>query len=692
MRRTWLPFAAVVAVVAVTTTAVVVTTWEPDGGADPSTLLVARVVDEQGRPIADTTLRLGADADVSTDAEGDLRAPLSGGAQLVTLAAEGYLPRTQAVQPGEPAEFRLTSRAEETVSLRFGGDVMFGRRYYDADDDGDRSDGLLPEDASVEEHAALLEHVRPLLEDADLTVVNLESALSEEPWVDPTRTRPDAFHPTKEFVFASEPESVQALVEVGVDVVALGNNHLYDALEGGLETTLDTLDEAGVPRFGGGRTVDEAWAPAFVKRKGQVVAFLGCTTITGREHPISYVADEEHGGAARCTEQRLRDEVLAAAGRADLVTVMIHGGEEYNRRQTELVQRLSDIAADAGAGLVVNGHPHVVGEVALQDDRLVAQTLGNLLFDQTVWPTFLSYLLRIDVRAGAPVLSTVDPLFLDGYLPRPTVGLLADAAARKAGGPDADPRLGLRPPGAVMTPGEESPFGQGQVPLERGTVTRLGPGWWLPEPDRETERVQVGEDLLWTGSFEDMDTDPATSGAHGWALGSNGRLSAAAACSGSVGLELRRSPLSTTDVVATPEHRQLVTAGSRLSLVADVRDASPGSTLELRWYPDTKGGSASATTLPIPPVSSDEDACEQVRLDATVPDGIVAVQPFLRLAPPDDVHLGPTLAIDNVQLVVWSQGEYGRRYDVVDAREDISVDLTDDSALPADALPFARPR
>ena len=60
-----------------------------------------------------------------------------------------------------PAEVLLTSEADQTVSLRFGGDVMFGRRYLDRNEDGDRSDGALAPDASVSEHAALLQHVRP---------------------------------------------------------------------------------------------------------------------------------------------------------------------------------------------------------------------------------------------------------------------------------------------------------------------------------------------------------------------------------------------------------------------------------------------------------------------------------------------------------------------------------------------------
>ena len=186
-----------------------------------------------------------------------------------------------------------------------------------------------------------------------------------------------------------------------------------------------------------------------------------------------------------------------------------------------------------------------------------------------------------------------------------------------------------------------------------------------------------------------MDTDPATAGAHGWSLSPSARVSESAACSGAVGVELSRSPVSTEDVIATPEHRQLVTPGTELSLLAEVRDASPGATLELRWYPDTRGGSTSATTLDIPVGSSDRSSCRQVRIDATVPEGMVAVQPMVRLPPTFDVHRGARVAVDNVQLIAWAApGEFGRRYPVVDARDDVTLRLVDDSGLVDDPVAY----
>lgn len=513
----------------------------------------------------------------------------------------------------------------------------------------------------------------------------METPLAREVLARPGGDRPAGFHPTKELVFASAPESAPALQQSGVDVVALGNNHVYDALEGGLDSTLKALDRAGLPHFGAGRTVAEAWAPALVREKAQTLAFLGCTTVEGKPGETPYVAGPSQGGAASCSDERLSQEVRAAAVVADAVVVQIHGGVEYRPTTTDEIRRLTRVATDAGAALVVNGHPHVVGGITTTEQALVAESTGNLLFDQTVWPTFLSYLLRVDLRSGAPVLATTDPMVIQDYVPRPTVGLLADAASRRAAGL-LPGNARLQQPGAVVWPAltpESAPLEQ---TLPSGALARLAPGWWVDEnqPAGASADLDLGEDLLWsTGLFEDMDTDPATRGGHLWAFGRDTELTQRAACSGSLGVELLRAPVGVSDVIVTPQHRQLVSSGQRLSLFARVRQASEGAFLELRWY--TGSGRRSATVIREKiPKGDYRDDCALVRIDAVVPDGVVAAQPFLRLVPSRSGHLSRRLAADDVQLVAWREpGDSGRRFGVIGVRQAQSVRFRKDSAATA---------
>lgn len=178
-----------------------------------------------------------------------------------------------------------------------------------------------------------------------------------------------------------------------------------------------------------------------------------------------------------------------------------------------------------------------------------------------------------------------------------------------------------------------------------------------------------------------MDTDGSTSGAHHWALSGNAARTSAAACSGSSGVEMRRAPVSAEEVVLSPAHRQLLPRGESLnvSLLADVRRASAGGTLELALFKDTKGGSFTRHALPIPEGRHEAGACRRVRLDVAVPAGVVAMQPFGRLAPSGDNVRSAHLAVDDVQLIAWAPpGAAGRRYDTVGATSTTRLELVND--------------
>lgn len=626
----------------------------PGGESDPLTLspptdqLSGLVTDLDGRPLPGATVRSATETTTSGD-DGSfaLAAPVA--PSWVQVEAEGHLPRTEAARAGEPVLSRLTPQDGQTVSLRFGGDVMAGRRFYDRDEDGRASDALLPPDAGVAAHRALLDDVRPLLEEPDLMVVNLESPLSDEPWFDPTGGRPAGFHPTKEFVFASAPELAQALVDVGVDVVDLGNNHLYDALDEGTEDTLAALDEAGLPHYGAGADLDAAWEPARLEVRGQRFSFVGCTTITGEEHPLTYVASPERAGAAPCEQQRLEQVVAAEAATGATVVASVHGGFEYAREQSVNVRTLSQAARRAGAKLVVDHHPHVVGPIEVTEEGgLVAETLGNLLFDQQVWATFPSYLLTTDVRGGEVLRARTEPLLLEGYTPRGTVGPLADVSDRFAASePSATSTFGRG--GVEVIPGGPVRTGRAQALLEPLEVRRVAPGW--SATGTSSRALQLGQELLWTGGFEDEQVE-GSRGAHLWDLsGGTVSLQPDATRSGAQGIRMVASPAAQAPSLLTPLHRTTLPYGVEpVTFTGHVRGSAAAQLLaEIHWYPGTQGPSGAVLARPVR-VTGD---WRRFQIEATPPPGTVAAQVFLRLSPAaGDAEL--RVAVDDVSLVQWA--------------------------------------
>jgi poly-gamma-glutamate synthesis protein (capsule biosynthesis protein) len=339
--------------------------------------------------------------------------------------------------------------------------------------------------------------------------------------------------------------------------------------------------------------------------------------------------------------------------------------------------------------------------------------MGNLLFDQTLWSTFNAYLLRVDLHRGAPVHASVDPLAVDRYRPYPVVGALADAAGRIAA---SAPAVTTRLTGSGADVGLPRPAtAVRRVDVPAMPPHRLAPGTWIEGVPRPGG-VRLGQDLLWgTGDFERVEvgkspvTPVAPAGAHLseppvpvltpalWDLGLYAHVSTGAACGTSPaldrqGLELARSPVSSSDVTASPTHRIAVKAGDRLSMLVDLREASAGSSMELRWYDEAIGKSAGVTRQVVPVGSWAATGCRQLRLDATVPAKAEFVQPFLRLAPPAGALTGPHLEVDNVRLVSWAPpGATGPSLDTVEAMAPGAMTVVDDRVGPHGQDWLARP-
>ena len=67
----------------------------------------------------------------------------------------------------------------------------------------------------------------------------------------------------KLYTFRANPKKVEILTQMGVDLVGLANNHIYDYGQDAFFDTLDTIDGAGIDRIGAGRNLQEACTPQY---------------------------------------------------------------------------------------------------------------------------------------------------------------------------------------------------------------------------------------------------------------------------------------------------------------------------------------------------------------------------------------------------------------------------------------------
>jgi poly-gamma-glutamate synthesis protein (capsule biosynthesis protein) len=261
------------------------------------------------------------------------------------------------------------------LTIAFGGDVNFEGRLARA----------LEADPGE-----LLADVQPLWADADLVMVNLETAVTER------GTPAD-----KRFVFRAPPVAIAALQSNGVNIVTLANNH---GLDYGVEGLLDSLDAAragglaGYPMVGVGRTAAEAYDAARFVVKGHRISVLGATQVLDGHLVASWTAGPDRPGLANAKDPLpIVAAVQRERERADVVVVYVHWGVELESCPTATQQNLAALLERAGADVVVGGHAHVPQGAGMRGDAFVGYGLGNLLFGSAGAATADSGVLLVDM-------------------------------------------------------------------------------------------------------------------------------------------------------------------------------------------------------------------------------------------------------------------------------------------------------
>jgi poly-gamma-glutamate synthesis protein (capsule biosynthesis protein) len=615
----------------------------------------------EGNPIPGASVE-STTSSVTSEADGWFRFPSQSLPQWIKVTSPGFISRTRAAAPGIPVLFRLTPDDGMTMVIQFAGDTMFGRRFFDPNEDDYTADGLLPLDPSVEDHLRLLAPITPLLENTDFTVLNLETTFSHQPYFRQRSPRPPAFHATANHVYASHPNAVRALKQAGVDIVDIGNNHSYDMLEVGLNTSLSALDQAGMLYFGAGTNEGDAWRPVLVTSKRQTVAFIGCTTLriplnTLIRNDVPFVASDalKKGGAAYCTEVSLRASVREAKQQADAVVVMIHGGKEYDRNPTSKITYLTEIARQAGASLIINHQPHVVGGLLLKDQSLAAWTMGSFFSDQTVWPSFESYMLAVYLREGKIIRAYVEPLMIDGFLPHGLTGELADYVVRGAAGREPGPFIMESNAMEMDLNGRalQHSYVQTMESTSRsGDIIRIPQMQWISD-FKGTGNLRLGRDLLWVGGFENDVVDSASRVAPLWDLTTGDiQIGRDYAYEGETGIRLTRGADNIEDAVTTNLHRVFVVPNTDLSVTGMIRiNQGVTAQAQLSWYSAISGPSFSKDIHAIE--VQDYGTWQPFRIDVQVPPKTAALGLYLRLIPPDKGTV--TADFDNIRIIEWAK-------------------------------------
>ena len=197
------------------------------------------------------------------------------------------------------------------------------------------------------------EKISPFLNNFDLVFGNLEGPIVKE-----TKKFSD-----ESLMFCFKEETIKGLVSANFSVLSLANNHTLNMREEGLKETRELLKENKIGFVGD----PLACTQDFILEKDDLVFLAFDRTLRGCE-------DKEVINTIGSVRKQNPDKFLILS---------LHWGAEYKlTSNAPLQQELAHQIIDAGADLIIGGHPHVVQEIEEYNNKLIFYSLGNFIFDQ----------------------------------------------------------------------------------------------------------------------------------------------------------------------------------------------------------------------------------------------------------------------------------------------------------------------
>lgn len=257
---------------------------------------------------------------------------LIGGVIFVAATADYKKTEAESVSP------------QTQISMIFAGDIMLDRNVYNA----------IVRNGGNYEFPFL--KIAPELAKYDLRAANLEGPITATAF---NMKRAQAMS------FTFNPKTAPALAKY-FDVVSLANNHTFNFQQKGLDWTKKALLDAGVEYFGDPLN-RSGYVGRVIEKDGFKIGLVGYHAFAQPEKVSLPVI-----------EKAIKD----LKTKSDVVIVMPHWGVEYKSTPSAAQIAAGHRFIDAGADIVIGGHPHVVETVETYKGHPIYYSLGNFIFDQ----------------------------------------------------------------------------------------------------------------------------------------------------------------------------------------------------------------------------------------------------------------------------------------------------------------------
>lgn len=184
----------------------------------------------------------------------------------------------------------------------------------------------------------------------------------------------------KTWTFQVNPEKLSLYDDMGVDIVSLANNHVYDYGMEGFEDTITHLDNAGIPHVGAGMNLGEAAEGYYFIVNGIKVGIVAASS--AEKVRFTPVADETSAGVMGTYDSaEFLKAIKAADDQCDILVAYVHWGTENTTKLNESQKTMAREYIDAGVDAVIGGHTHCLQGMEFYKDKPIVYSVGNFWFN-----------------------------------------------------------------------------------------------------------------------------------------------------------------------------------------------------------------------------------------------------------------------------------------------------------------------
>ena len=233
------------------------------------------------------------------------------------------------------------------------GDIMLGSNY--------------PSDLLPKNDTNILENTQDVLQNADITVGNLEGTL-----FDTGGTPKSCDNPNVCYAFRMPSKYGKYLKQAGFDYLSIANNHSNDFGQTGIKETIQNLNNLNI-KYSGIKVIAEN---TILEKNGKKFGFVSFA-------PNSATVKLNDYNYAKKLISELKSKV-------DIVIVMFHGGAEgagaehitrgheiFHGEDRGNVYEFAHFAIDNGADIVFGQGPHVTRAIELYKNKFISYSGGN---------------------------------------------------------------------------------------------------------------------------------------------------------------------------------------------------------------------------------------------------------------------------------------------------------------------------